>query len=211
MIQIRDVLQVKFGKIDQAVELFTQLSTPQSEKVVMGEHFELLTDISGTMYSLVNEYIVPGMAEFIASREQQFAQPEFEKWFSQFQLFIEGGRRDYYTVEGELKTWSRPGVVVVRETYQAYKWQIHSAVALLKRYGGLLEHFGVGQNCRILTDFSGPMFQAVIEIETESMAAWESQRRSLYREVEFQVWFNQMMSCVEAGRHEFFRVEYVSG
>ena len=51
MIQIRDVLQVKFGKIDQAVELFTQLSQPVSERVVMGQHFEVLTDITGEMYS----------------------------------------------------------------------------------------------------------------------------------------------------------------
>jgi hypothetical protein len=211
MIQIRDVLQVKFGKIDQAVELFTQLSTPETERVLMGQHFEVLTDISGTMYSLVNEYTVASLAEFTASREQQFAQAEFEHWFKQFQLFVEGGRREYYTVEGPLKTWSRPGVVVVRETYRAYKWQIHTAVDLLKRYGGLLEYYGVGQNSRILTDFSGPMFQAVIEIETESMATWESQRRSLYREVEFQVWFNQMLTSVEAGAHEFFRVEYTSG
>jgi hypothetical protein len=211
MIQIRDVLQVKFGKIDQAVELFTQLSTPETERVVMGQHFEVLTDISGMMYSLVNEYTVASLAEFTVSREQQFAQAEFERWFKQFQLFVEGGRREYYTVEGPLKTWSRPGVVVVRETYRAYKWQIHTAVDLLKRYGGLLEYYSVGQNSRILTDFSGPMFQAVIEIETESMASWESQRRSLYREVEFQVWFNQMLTSVEAGAHEFFRVEYTSG
>jgi hypothetical protein len=33
----------------------------------------------------------------------------------------------------------------------------------------------------------------------------------LYREVEFQVWFNQMMTSVETGTHEFFRVEYTSG
>jgi hypothetical protein len=210
MIQIRDVLQVKFGKIDQAVELFTQLSRPESEKVMLGEHFEVLTDISGTMYSLVNEYTVASLAEFAARREQQFAQAEFGRWFNQFQLFVDGGRREYYTVEGPLKTWSRPGIVVVRETYQAYKGQIHTAVGLLKRYGGLLEFYGVGQNSRILTDFSGQMFQAIIEIETESMTTWESKRRSLFREVEFQVWFNQMLTSVEAGAHEFFRVEYIS-
>jgi len=99
----------------------------------------------------------------------------------------------------------------VRETYRAYQWQIHTAVALLQRYGRLLEFFNVGSKPRILTDVSGPMFQAVIEIETESMSTWESQRRTLYREVEFQVWFNQMMTSIEAGTHEFFRVEYTSG
>ena len=211
MIQIRDVLQVKFGKIDQAVELFTQLSLPVSERVVMGQHFEVLTDITGKMYNLVNGFVVENMAELAAMREKQFAQPEFERWFKQFQLFVAGGRREYYNVEGPIQTWSRPGGVVVRETYQVYKWQIRTAVALLQRYGGLLEFFNVGSKPRILTDVSGPMFQAVIEIETESLSTWESQRRTLYREVEFQVWFNQMMTSIEAGTHEFFRVEYTSG
>lgn len=211
MIQIRDVLQVKFGKIDQAVELFTQLSTPASDRVVMGQHFEVLTDITGEMYNLVNESVVESMAEFTETREKQFSQPEFDRWFKQFQLFVEGGRREYYNIEGPLETWSRPGVIVVREAYRALKWKIHTAVALLQRYGGLLEYFGVGSNPRILTDASGPMFQAVIEIETDSMSAWESHRRTLYREVEFQVWFNQMLTSVEAGTHEFFRVEYTSG
>lgn len=210
MIQIRDVLQVKFGKIDQAVELFTQLSTPASEKIVMGKHFEVLTDISGEMYTLVNEFTFEDLAEFTVMRDRQFAQPEFERWFKQFQLFIEGGQREIYNVEGALKTWSRPGIVVVREAYRAYKWQIQATVALLKRYGGLLEYFGVGQNARILTDASGPMFQAVIEVETENISSWESHRRTLYKEVEFQVWFNQMLTSVEAGNHQFFRVEYTS-
>ena len=99
---------------------------------------------------------------------------------------------------------------MVREAYRAYKWQIQATVSLLKRYGSLLEYFGVGQNARILTDASGPMFQAVIEVETENMSSWESHRRTLYQEVEFQVWFNQMLTSVDLGTHQFFRVEFTS-
>jgi hypothetical protein len=211
MFQIRDVFQVKFGKIDQAVELFTKLSKPASGLVVLGGHFEVLTDITGAMYTLVNEFVVENMGEFSQMLERQFAQPEFEGWFKQFQLFVDGGQREYYTVDGPIETWSRPGAIVVRETYRAFKWQIHTAVGLLQRYGGLLEYYQVGSKPRILTDFSGPMFRAVIEIETESMSAWEAQRRSLYREVEFQTWFKQMTTSVDAGTHEFYRVEYTSG
>lgn len=211
MIQIRDVLQVKFGKIDQAVELFTQLPTPDSQKIVMGEYFAVLTDITGAMYTLVSEFVMESLAAFVEVRDQQYAHPDFGEWFKQFQLFVEGGRRDYYTIEGGIKSWSRPGVVVVRECYQAYKWQIGRAVELLQRYGAMLEDRGVGSNPRVLTDASGPMFQAVIEIETENMSTWEEQRRRLFREVEFQVWFNQMQTSVEAGSHEFFRVEHTGG
>jgi hypothetical protein len=208
MIQVRDVLQVKFGKIDQAVDLFTNQPTPAPGFIAPGRHFDVLTDISGTMYTLVNEFVVDRLSEFEAMRDQQFALPEFDDWFKQFQLFVEGGRREYYTVEGQYESWSSPGMVVVRESYRAYKWQIRNAVSLLQRYGGLLVDRGVGQKPRILTDASGPMFQAIIEIETESMSTWESQRRLLFRETEFQVWFLQLLNTMESGLHEFFRVEY---
>jgi hypothetical protein len=51
------------------------------------------------------------------------------------------------------------------------------------------------------------MFQAVIEIETDDLASWEQKRRVLFREPEFQAWFAQLRSQVEAGAHEFYRVE----
>ena len=209
-IQVRDTLQVKFGKIDQAVSLFTgsHSFTPFNDPAL---HLNVLTDISGPMYTLVVEVVVPGLGEFERVREQSFQQPGYAEWFQQFQLYVEGGKREYYTVEGSYASWTRPGLIVVREIYRTYKWQIETAINLLKRYGGLLVDRGVGKIPRILTDASGPMFQAVIEIETESMSAWETQRRAVYQQVEFQVWFNQMLTAVEAGTHDFYRVEYTGG
>jgi len=210
MIQIRDILQVKFGSIDQAVELFTRPQMP-APYTATGNHLNVLTDVSGPMYTLINEYVAPGLGEYEVAREQSFKHPEFNDWFRQFQLYVEGGTREFYNIEGQYSSWTRPGLIVVREIYRAYKWQIHTAVSLLQRYGGLLVDRGVGKNPRILTDASGPMFRAIIEIETESMSTWESQRRDVYRQTEFQVWFNQMRTAVEAGAHEFFRVEFTDG
>lgn len=208
MIQVRDVLQVKFGEIDQAVELFTRSSTPLLGYMAPEFHFNVLTDISGSMYTLVNEFVVESMGQFETMRDRSFTQPGFDKWFSQFQMFVEDGRREYHTVEGPYTSWSSPGLIVVRESYQAFKWQIHTAVSLLQRYGALLVDRGVGQHPRILTDVAGPMFQAVIEVETDSMSTWENHRRSMFQQIEFQVWFNQLRSAVESGTHEFFRVEH---
>lgn len=208
MIQVRDVLQARFGKIDQAVELFENFPALPAPYSAASLHFNVLTDISGTMYTLVNEWITQNLGEWEQVQEQIYAMPDFDKWFRQFQLFIEGGRREYYRVEGSFEDWSRPGVIVVRESYRAHKWQIQQVVSLLQRYGALLADRGVGQRPRILTDASGPMFQALIEIETESISVWETQRRRLFNEPEFQVWFVQLTNCVEAGTHEFFRVEY---
>jgi hypothetical protein len=210
MIQIRDTLQVKFGKIDQAVELFTG-SYQFAPFGAQDFHLNVLTDISGPMYTLINEFVAPNLGEFEVARDQSFTQAGHEEWFRQFQLYVEGGKRDYYTIEGKYQSWTRPGLIVVRETYHTFKWQIHHAVSLLERYGGLLADRGVGQNPRILTDASGPMFQAVIEIETESMSDWELRRREVYQQAEFQTWFMQMLTSVEAGAHEFYRVEFTGG
>ncbi len=211
MIQVRDILQVKFGSIDQAVELFTRPPTPAMLYKAPENHFCVLTDVTGPMYTLVNEFVVPSLGEYVAIRDQTYTQPGFDEWFRQFQLFVEGGRREYYNVEGSYSSWSRPGMIVVREVYRAYKWQIRTAVSLLQRYGALLVDRGVGQRARILTDASGPMFQAIIELETDSMSTWESQRRLVYRQPEFRVWFIQLLTTVESGAHEFFRVEYTTG
>jgi hypothetical protein len=208
MIQVRDVLQVKFGKIDQAVELFTHIPLPRPRYMDVEDHFNMLTDISGSMYTLVNEFTVASLGEWERERDQIFAQPNYDAWFKQFQLFVEGGRREYYTIEGKYGSWSRPGVIVVREQYRARKWQIQTAVSLLERYGALLEDRGVGRNSRITTDASGPMFQAVIEVETDNMAKWENDRRNMFRQPEFEVWFVQLLAVVESGAHEFFKVEY---
>src|SRR5512140_3355188 len=133
MIQVRDILQVKFGDIDQAVALFTARSAPLFGYMTPEYHFNVLTDITGNMYTLVNEFIVPSLGEFEVIRDRSYTQPGFDKWFSQFQQYVEGGRREFYTVEGSHTPWSRPGMLVVRECYNTYKWQIHTAVALLQR------------------------------------------------------------------------------
>lgn len=208
MIQVRDILQVRFGKIDQAIELFTKLPAPRPRFMGIDDHFNMLTDISGAMYTLVNEFTVGSLGEWENERDQVYAQPNFDAWFKQFQLFVEGGRREYYTIEGKYGSWSRPGVIVVREQYRVHKWQVQTAVSLLERYGALLEDRGVGRNPRIMTDAGGPMFQAVIEVETDNMAKWENDRRNMFRQPEFEVWFVQLQAVVEFGQHEFFKVEY---
>jgi len=208
MIEVRTVYQVKFGKIDQAVQLFRRLPQIVAGVAPVEEiHYHLLSDVSGPMYTLVDELVIPSLGDWEPAQQRLFAHPEFGEWFKGFQQFIEGGRNEFYTIEGECEEWSRPGVMVVRESYRAKQWQIRAAVSLLQRYGALMVDTGVGQRPRITTDMSGPMFQAAIEIETDSLAEWETRRRALYQRPEFQYWFVQLLGAVEAGAHEFYRVE----
>ncbi len=207
MIQVRDVFQIKFGSIDQAVALFGRLPEVAPTYTSTNSHYHVLTDISGPMYTLITELMLDGLGEWETMRDALFTAPEFAEWFKQFQLFVEDGHREYFTLEGKCEDWSKSGVIIAREVYHVYKWQIRPAVTLLQRYGALLVDRGVGQRPRILTDASGPMFRAVIEIETESLSKWETQRRDMFRQPEFQVWFKQLTTVVKAGGHEFFRVE----
>lgn len=207
MIQVRDIYQLRFGRVDQAVDLFSRLPTKAVGPAPLQHH--ALTDISGSMYTFVSELLVSNLAEWDHIRTGFFEQAGFSEWFKEFQLIVQSGRQEFFTVECEHTGWSRPGVVVVREVYHALKWQIRPAVDLLLRYGALLEDNGVGRNCRILTDLSGQMFRAIIEIETEGLSEWETQRRKLYQLPEFQAWFAQLGSKVEGGSHEFYRVELV--
>jgi hypothetical protein len=207
MIEVRDVFQLKFGRIDQAVELFQRLPE-MAGPAPAGVRQQGMTDISGSMYTFVTELTVASMAEWESMRSSTFDRPGYGEWFKQFQLIVQSGRLELYTIEGEHRGWSRPGVVIVREVYRALKWQIRPAVTLLQRYGALLADSQVGHNPRILTDLSGEMFTCAIEIETDGLSDWETHRRELYKRPEFQVWFAQLSSSVEVGWHEFYRVEF---
>lgn len=207
MIQARSIYQLKFGKIDQAVALFKRVPKfvlwPGGAKV----HYHLLTDISGPMYTLVEEVMLPSLGDWETGQDMIFRRPDFADWFQEFQLFVEEGRHEFYTIEGPCEEWSRPGVIVVRQVFRAFKWQIRPAVALMQRYGALLTDAGVGRNPRILTDVSGPMFQVVIEAETDGLSEWEAHRRTMFSQPEFPVCFLKLSNHVAAGAHEFFRVE----
>jgi hypothetical protein len=206
MIIVRDMYQLRFGRIDQAVDLFRRLPDVVGAGPQPRQH-HALTDVSGPMYTFVSEIVCDGLSEWDQIRTSFYDQPGFAEWFKEFQLIVQTGRQEYYTVEGDHPGWSRPGVILVRESYRAFKWQIRPAVGLLQRYGALLAAFGVGSNPRIVTDLSGEMFRATIEIETDGLSAWEQQRRHLYRQADFQAWFAQLASAVEIGEHDIFRVE----
>lgn len=207
MIQVRNVFQLKFGRIDQAVDLFKRLPAVAGTSTGnVRQHG--MTDVSGSMYTFVNEISVASLAEWEGKRSSVFEQPGYGDWFKQFQLIVDSGRSELYTVEGDHPGWSRPGTVIVREVYRAHKWQIRPTVALVQRYGALLVDSQVGHNPRVLTDLSGDMFTCVIEIETEGISDWETHRRELYKRPEFQAWFAQLSSSVEKGWHEFYRLEF---
>ena len=63
---------------------------------------------------------------------------------------------------------------------------------------------------RVLTDLSGPFDTVVLEIEVESLAAWEQARSQLFSQPAFQAAFSRIQELAEGGSTEYFTLEATS-
>ena len=110
-----------------------------------------------------------------------------------------------------MTSWSCPGMIVVRETYRAYKWQIRAAVSLLQRYGALLVDRGVGQRARILTDASGADVPGSYRDRDRQHVHLGEPAPPGVSPARVPGVVRQLLPVVEAGADEFYRVEYTAG
>ncbi len=205
MIQVRDTYQIRFGRIDQAVDLFLRLPKEVPEVLQKaGVRLELFSDISGPMYTLHEALHFETLQAWEHGRDALFAAPAFPSWFRDWKQFVEDGSREFFTVEQDNGGWSSPGAAIVRNCFRALEWRVHDAVDLLKDYGAMLAECGVGQRARVLTDASGRMFNVVLEVETPDLRTWDDHRRSMFRDPSFQAWFRRLLTCVSHGSHEFY-------
>ncbi len=206
MIQVRDAFQIKFGKIDQAVELFGRLHEVAPQWTERPGEYELLTDISGDMYTLVTCLHLDSMAEWERVSAETWKMAGFQDWFRSFQLFVADGRRRFYTVEQANPGWSKRGAIIVRYTFRSLEWRLADTLDLVKSHGAMLADCTVGDRARVLTDFSGPMYNVILEVETPDLKVWDDHRRTMFADPQFQVWFTKLATCVARGGHEFLRV-----
>src|SRR6266516_3297782 len=96
MILVRDVFQAKFGKGSELVALFQEA---RREGLSMyGER--ILTDASGTFYTVVIETTTESLAKWEHRIADIFARPEFGAWFARMTPLVESGRREFYNIEG---------------------------------------------------------------------------------------------------------------
>jgi hypothetical protein len=207
MIQVRDTFQIRFGKIDQARDHFSRLLRELPEGFLPGEsRFELLSDLSGPMYTLRECLYFDSLQGWEDGIQTLFARPEYDEWFKDWKQFVVDGAREFFRVEMDSGTWSTPGAVVVRSSFHALEWRLHDAVSLLKDHGAMLVDCGVGQRPRVLTDASGRMFQVVQEIETPDLQTWQEHRLTMFNDPSFQAWFQRLLTCVSHGSNEFYTV-----
>jgi hypothetical protein len=97
MIVVRDVFQAKYGKGGDLVALFKEQQQRWPEAARYGRR--ILTDASGTFFTVVTETEVESLAAWEKLLAEVFANPEFGEWFGRMTALVETGRREFYTIE----------------------------------------------------------------------------------------------------------------
>ena len=95
MIVVRDVYQVKLGKIDQLLDLFKDARHGWAQKY----DYRVLTDASGPFYTAVAESQVTNLGEWENRLAEMYSNSNFGQWFARMEPLIESGRREFYNLE----------------------------------------------------------------------------------------------------------------
>jgi hypothetical protein len=96
MILVRDVFQAKYGKGGELVALFKEAREALGPMVA---GHRILTDASGTFFTVVTETQVESLAEWESRLVEMFARPEFGDWFARMVPLVESGCREFYNIE----------------------------------------------------------------------------------------------------------------
>ncbi len=98
MLVVRDVFQAKYGRGDELVALFQELDGHwrAAMRRLPFRSFRILTDASGTFFTVVTEMEVDNMAAWEGVVAQELALPQFADWFARMAPLVETGRREFY-------------------------------------------------------------------------------------------------------------------
>lgn len=96
MILVRDIFQVKFGRMKEAKDVWKEmlnLMTAQGQS-----RPRLLTDLVGPYYTLVLESTYKDMADYEAFTRQGMAAPELGALYAKFVPLVDSGQREIFTI-----------------------------------------------------------------------------------------------------------------
>lgn len=101
MILVRFVCQAKFGKASDVVAGFKRSN--EIARTVAGPNVRvrLLTDLSGTFDTVVQELELESLAEWERLRMVIFSNPEIQEAEASVPDLIVSGQTEYYTIEAE--------------------------------------------------------------------------------------------------------------
>jgi hypothetical protein len=94
MILVRNIFQVKFGRMKEARELWKEglkFVSPSTRP-------RLLTDLTGPFYTLVMETTHKDMAALAADMQAEMDQAAFGAWYQKFIPLVDSGTREMFTI-----------------------------------------------------------------------------------------------------------------
>jgi len=95
LIIVRDVFQAKYGKGGDLVALFKEAQ----EKWPTQYANRILTDASGSFFTVVTETEYVNLAAWEQASNETYSMPEFGDWFERMTLLVDSGRREFYNIE----------------------------------------------------------------------------------------------------------------
>lgn len=98
MIVARQVFQAKYGRGDELVALMKQFNDRMSKEESSFPKFRLLTDASGTFFTVVTEVEVESFAAWETAFAAAMNKAWLGEWFQQTAELIVSGNREFYNV-----------------------------------------------------------------------------------------------------------------
>ncbi len=99
MVLVRLVFQAKFGHAGELVAAFRQGAEAMAGSAMRPRHVRILTDLSGPFDTIVEELEFDCLEDYINGQAAVFADPAFREMMQQTVGQMEGGSKEYYTIE----------------------------------------------------------------------------------------------------------------
>jgi hypothetical protein len=99
-------------------------------------------------------------------------------------------------------------MILVRDVFRARFGKGDEAVAALRQGVSLIKRHGGSRHGapRLLMDFAGPFFTAVLETTHASLAEYEQGLNELMASPDFPAWYATVVPLMEDGRREIFTI-----
>ena len=94
MILVREIFQIKFGRMKDVKDLLKEMAKimpPESKP-------RILTDLTGPHYTLVMENTHKDLSAFEADMRRDLSGQDFAKWYQKFIPLVDSGRREIFTI-----------------------------------------------------------------------------------------------------------------
>ena len=98
MMIARQVFQARYGRGDELVALFQELNSRMQEGGGPAPRFRILTDASGSFFTVVTEVEVESLAAWEGSFRASMNKPWMSEGFGRMTPLVESGTRQFYNI-----------------------------------------------------------------------------------------------------------------